>query len=420
MAFFVAEQEEGEDYYVITLSFRPEGDYAGTPGQEQFYIAKEGLVSHRQVLALPRTEGQRRSLGIPVAVGLAAVAAAAIVGIVIAVGRSGGSEGARVAPSAVPPGIPAAAAETPAPAPTQIFGNATSAPTAAISTPLKAQIPVPQLALTSTPTFVLPTPSPTSPVVRERIIFDALHSLQNIEFEPIIDAPSASEFLEIEAGVSGWMRVQQQIDLARAVNAFRLVEDRTSAYLIGSVPVPGYGQQEDVHAFVHQDGWIVVYYFQDSSWARTIHWTGNDFNDTKLRMALSGIARTAGVGVGLVQYYDFRFPGAEKVVIALGRGSERGNQFQVNIPNSAIVFEQSLAIPSDGDNSRYSDIDGQGTEVSTSLGRVFASHSSIPPGVLSPGRWHIVGFTESNPCYSNPCPRSTYYETSIALVLVTG
>jgi hypothetical protein len=29
----LVEQEKGEDYYVITLSFRPEGDFVGEPGR---------------------------------------------------------------------------------------------------------------------------------------------------------------------------------------------------------------------------------------------------------------------------------------------------------------------------------------------------------------------------------------------------
>ena len=47
MVFDVVEQEDGEDYYIVTLSFRPEGDFNGTPGQEQFFMEKEGTVAHR-------------------------------------------------------------------------------------------------------------------------------------------------------------------------------------------------------------------------------------------------------------------------------------------------------------------------------------------------------------------------------------
>jgi len=61
MFFEAVEEEEDEDYYVITLSFRPQGDFSGTPGREQFFITKEGLVDHRQVMEYPSKSGTELS-----------------------------------------------------------------------------------------------------------------------------------------------------------------------------------------------------------------------------------------------------------------------------------------------------------------------------------------------------------------------
>ena len=73
MAFVVAEVEETDDHYVITIFFRPEGGFAGRPGREQFFIEKEGLLALRQVLAFPRSS-RRTKFGIGlVAVGVVAV-----------------------------------------------------------------------------------------------------------------------------------------------------------------------------------------------------------------------------------------------------------------------------------------------------------------------------------------------------------
>ena len=44
MAFQVAVVEETEAYYVVTLSFRPQGDFAGVAGREQYFIEKEGRI----------------------------------------------------------------------------------------------------------------------------------------------------------------------------------------------------------------------------------------------------------------------------------------------------------------------------------------------------------------------------------------
>jgi hypothetical protein len=92
MVFQAVEQEEGEDYYFVTLSFRPEGDFRGTPGQEQFVIEKEGVVAGRQVLGLPSGAGKRRFLWRRLAIGGAAVVAAAAVGAAFAAGIWGGGE----------------------------------------------------------------------------------------------------------------------------------------------------------------------------------------------------------------------------------------------------------------------------------------------------------------------------------------
>ena len=95
MVYEVVEQGEGEDYYEITISYRPEGDFAGTPGQEQFFIEKEGGIAHRQVLALPRL-GRGFPI-IPAAIGLAVVVVVAVA--LVFVTGSGGDGGETSVPS---------------------------------------------------------------------------------------------------------------------------------------------------------------------------------------------------------------------------------------------------------------------------------------------------------------------------------
>ena len=89
MVFEVAESTEDPDYYNITLSIRPQGDFSGTPGQEQFVVGKEGTIVVRQVLSLPtQTSGSGSGAGRAGRVlfgGLGAVVAA-IVSVMIAMG----------------------------------------------------------------------------------------------------------------------------------------------------------------------------------------------------------------------------------------------------------------------------------------------------------------------------------------------
>ena len=154
MAFEVSEASETEDHYVVTLSFRPEGEFTGTSGQEQFYLEKEGSVAVRQVLSLPRAERKRRWMIVPIAIGLVAVA---VVGVVIASGGlgGGGDDGTAVPLAAAVPTPTPRPTLTPTPRPPQ---SPTAAPT-----------PTPKVAPRPTPTqspIAPPTPRPTGTPTR--------------------------------------------------------------------------------------------------------------------------------------------------------------------------------------------------------------------------------------------------------------
>ena len=122
MAFEVVEEEETEDHYVVTLSFRPQGAYTGTPGQEQFFIEKQGEVAHRQVLSLPVSQRGRRLPMIPIAIGLVVVVIAAVAGGILVGVRSGDGNGNDSPVAALIP------ASTPDPTPTKRVESATPTP----------------------------------------------------------------------------------------------------------------------------------------------------------------------------------------------------------------------------------------------------------------------------------------------------
>ena len=130
MAFDVVEDEETEDHYVVTLSLRPQGQFAGVPGQEQFFIEKEGNVAHRQVLSLPAPGGGRRLPMVPIAIGLIAVVIAAVAGGVFLGGGSGsgGSDDSPVT-GLVPTRTPASTQVLPSPTPVPQVLSATPTPT---------------------------------------------------------------------------------------------------------------------------------------------------------------------------------------------------------------------------------------------------------------------------------------------------
>ena len=159
MAFDVVEADETEDHYVITISFRPEGEFAGRPGREQFFIEKEGAVALRQVLGLPGRTGWRRiPLGL-VAIGLVAVVGAVIGGVFAATsgGEDNGLQSQAVASPTSLPEVAVAAlttASTTAPVavpPVVPTAPPTPARPSSTAVPLLAPTPTPLPATTLTP-----------------------------------------------------------------------------------------------------------------------------------------------------------------------------------------------------------------------------------------------------------------------------
>ena len=159
MVFDVVESGEDDDYYTVVLSVRPQGNFDGTPGQEQFVVGKDGTVAVRQVLTSP----VRKSGGfplLPVAIGVVIVGAIAAVGAVVILMSSGADNVpiAPVAPTGTPAPIqPPAPTFTPTPRPT------------ATPTPRPTAMPTPRPRPTRTP-----IPSPTSTPVPPDLHGDTL------------------------------------------------------------------------------------------------------------------------------------------------------------------------------------------------------------------------------------------------------
>jgi len=127
MFFEVVEATETDDFYYVTLLFRPQGNFDGTPGQEQFVVGKEGAISVRQVHSFPAQTsaspaGTARKGGglpiLPVAIGLVVIGIIAAVGVVFTLGGfgSGSVPVAAVAPTETTISIqPLAPTEAPSP-----------------------------------------------------------------------------------------------------------------------------------------------------------------------------------------------------------------------------------------------------------------------------------------------------------------
>ncbi len=152
-------------------------------------------------------------------------------------------------------------------------------------------------------------------------------------------AQQTGTFLDQEAGMSAYVDVGAAIDLNNARNAFRIVEQETAEWLIGSVPVPGYPEAEDAHVFVHQSGWIVSYYERGSPVGRTVHWNSHPIlGSHKLVQALNQVANSAGISVARNSFFNFEFPNATEWLLIID-----DDNFSVNIPGQFTLFERSFS-----------------------------------------------------------------------------
>ncbi|MBT9166109.1 MAG: hypothetical protein DDT25_00782 [Chloroflexi bacterium] len=185
---------------------------------------------------------------------------------------------------------------------------------------------------------------------------------------------AGANFLEEEAGISAFTNVGREIDLVRARRAFRTIDRETDEYIIGSVGVPGLPEADDVHVFVHRDGWVVAYYGRERPTAWIIDWRNLD--TTKLEAALMQVTTAAGVSIGDVNYYDFRHPEAEKMMIIIDPDS-----FNLKIPGAFTVFERSYSFWA---TSRYSTSTGRPGGSLTVDGRdIVWSTGGIETGTLT-------------------------------------
>lgn len=161
-------------------------------------------------------------------------------------------------------------------------------------------------------------------------------------------AQTASEptFLEQEAGMSIYMKANETIDLSRAKAVFKYIEKETSEYIVGSMSLPDLPETDDVHCFVHRDGWIVVYYLKDEPIGKIIDWnyySGGCLTKTKLQIGLENMAIALGLSVSNAKYYHFQYPYADKwvIIIEVWEGDAGADSFRIKVPSSFTIYERS-------------------------------------------------------------------------------
>ena len=186
---------------------------------------------------------------------------------------------------------------------------------------------------------------------------------------PAFGQTVSKSFLEQEAGISLYVNVGQEINLAKVKPLFAVLEDETGTYLIGTMELPQYGEDWWPHVWVHKDGWIVVYYPKSEPTSRLMDWGPfkGQIQTTTLKDVMLSVAGKLGADLGQVEtnmhYYHWQHPEAKKLLVVLDWTQASSDTFTYTIPAALSVYEVSAShygyIPSyGGDNWSRMKIDG--------------------------------------------------------------
>lgn len=161
-----------------------------------------------------------------------------------------------------------------------------------------------------------------------------------------LSTTEGTTFLEEEAGMSIYIDIGESLNLSIARTVIKNPEKNNSDYIIGSLSLPNLPETEDVHCFVHKDGWIVVYYLKSEPVSKIIDWNyyspETGLTKTKLQLGLEMIGNAYGKAVTNAEYYNFQYPHADKWMIIIDTQVGEGtDSFNLKIPSEFIFYERS-------------------------------------------------------------------------------
>jgi hypothetical protein len=200
------------------------------------------------------------------------------------------------------------------------------------------------------------------------------------------------------------LNVGGSIDLSVAKTVYRTIEKETANYTVGSIALPNLLESEDVHCFVHKDGWIVVYYLKAESVGKIIdwsYWIGGQLTKNKLQVGLEQMCNALGVSVAGAKYYHFQYPYANKcmIIIETLAGSGEDN-FTLTIPTEFTVYERSWSHYAQSTSSYYTyssqfKIDGTMINSISGESNPVTKYGTLTVAQLSPNVVHTVSISST-------------------------
>jgi len=162
----------------------------------------------------------------------------------------------------------------------------------------------------------------------------------------------SGQFPMNEAGISAYVNTEQALDLSKVKSLYKVLEDETENYLIGTVELSGYGEEWWPHVWIQKSGWILVYYTKNEPTSRlmkwdVIQWDQPGFTTTTLREVLVSVARRLGVDMARVEsglrYYHWQYPEATRMLVVLDTTNAGADSFQYTIPSELTIYDLSAS-----------------------------------------------------------------------------
>lgn len=230
-------------------------------------------------------------------------------------------------------------------------------------------------------------------------------NLQALPFAGIAgaEAVSGASIIEAEAGISAYFKASTTINLNAVIGVFRTIEVETADYIIGSVPVANYPETQDVHVYVHKDGWILTYYLKEDPVGKIFDWiayhnSGRTNTSTKLENTLAVVTDAAGVPFSTATYYDFRYPNATHLMLIVEWVLSSGGTtdlFEVKLPGTFAYYERSWSLGNNYDPwswcKAWYKVNGVQIQYhSESENSWWISHGTLTVSQLPPDQYHRI------------------------------
>ncbi len=149
----------------------------------------------------------------------------------------------------------------------------------------------------------------------------------------------AASLLDNEAGISAYFQTSP-IALSSVRGLFRSIEIETSNYILGTFTLPNNSEDYDVHVYIHQSGWVLIYYLKQDPAVMIFDWqtyTGT-MNPTRFQVAANLITYTLNRSNPTLTYYDFRYPNATNLLIAIEDVRVMNETGEFTVPSTSFHY----------------------------------------------------------------------------------